>query len=156
MLLYGVERSRRLFFPVAVASRFFLNSGCFAKSGTANGGGAFMQGVKHPQLLDNRSSRESLAQSAFAFPNAFEIENCPSLNKLSLKLAPHTKVRRMKAEGKRQNYEVVPSCLFSVRAFGSISSRCLGNAGRFGFFSGFENDADLGIQGARDPTEHAQ
>jgi hypothetical protein len=73
-LLFGVERSRRLFFPVAVASRFFLSSGCFAKSGTANGGGAFMQGVKHPQLLDSRSSRESLAQSAFAFPNAFEIE----------------------------------------------------------------------------------
>ena len=68
------RRSRRLFFPVTVASRFFLNSGCFAKSGTANGDGAFMQRVKHPQLLDNRSSRESLAQSAFAFPNAFEIE----------------------------------------------------------------------------------
>ena len=68
------RRSRRLFFPVAVASRFFLNSGCFAKSGTANGDSAFMQRVKHPQLLDNRSSRESPAQSAFAFSNLLPIE----------------------------------------------------------------------------------
>ena len=37
-----VERSRGLFFSVAVASQFFLNSGCFAKSGTANGDGALL------------------------------------------------------------------------------------------------------------------
>jgi hypothetical protein len=62
------------FFPVAVPSRSFLNSGCFAKPDTANGDGAFAQNIQHPQLIPDWSSRESLAQSSFAFPNALEIE----------------------------------------------------------------------------------
>jgi len=73
--LYGVERSRRLFFPVALASRFFLNGTDFTKRCSANGDSTFAKRVEHAQLLDNWSGREALAQSAFAFSDVLPIES---------------------------------------------------------------------------------
>jgi len=73
-----------------------------------------MQGVKHPQLLDNRSSRESLAESAFAFPEAFEIE-ITLHSRTVVEIRATYKVRRMKAERKRKVTR------YSEIAFGTVA-----------------------------------